>query len=441
LYNRVDAEFRPDGDKGSVKRLAILPVLILLLPASVQHSRTAAYLVADPAAYSDEQRPLESVAGYKESLTSRGHSLDDQGLLIESLKGPAILAEHNPDVTFNPASVMKLATSLVALVRLGPDHRYRTNFLADGPMDSSTRRLEGDLVVEGDSDPMFSMHDAQEVASGLSKLGVSRVMGALRISGGFYYFATGYTSNLSRETSAAKLRGVLEGAGIRIEGETVFGEKSGTLLVSHYSDQLSRILLYQNAHSSNAVAEVVGESVGGPPVIQTFLTRTLGLRDAEIYVGRASGLEFNRITPRASLRVLRGLLAMLGRYGLRLEDIMPVAGIDSGTLRGRLDGEQVRGAVIAKTGTLVSLEKGVSTLVGIAYTRDRGPLLFAIFNSAGDVNGYRRLQDDFIERLIEEEGGALPVSRTEDALGETGRSSIVQVFRDGESTVRRDSAD
>jgi D-alanyl-D-alanine carboxypeptidase/D-alanyl-D-alanine-endopeptidase (penicillin-binding protein 4) len=288
---------------------------------------------------------------------------------------------------------------------------------------------------------MFSMHDAQEVAAGLSKLGVSRVSGALRISGSFYYFATGYSSNLSRETSAAKLRGVLEQAGLRIEGGTEFGEKSGALLVSHYSDQLSRILLYQNAHSSNAVAEVVGESLGGPPAVQSFLTRSLGLRDADIYVGRASGLEFNRITPRASLKVLRGLLAMLGSYSLKLEDIMPVAGIDSGTLRDRLHGEQVRGAVIAKTGTLVSLEKGVSTLVGLVYTRKRGPLLFAIFNSSGDVYGYRRLQDGFLERLIEEEGGPLPVSRTEDALGEARRDSIVQVFQDGQQAPSRGSAD
>jgi D-alanyl-D-alanine carboxypeptidase/D-alanyl-D-alanine-endopeptidase (penicillin-binding protein 4) len=323
---------------------------------------------------------------------------------------------------------MKLATSFAALARFGPDHRYRTNFLADGRIDPSARKLEGDLVVEGASDPMFSLQDAQEVASALGGLGISRVSGALRIAGDFYYFATGYSSNLSRETSAAKLRGVLTQAGIRIDGETVFGEKSGTLLVSHYSDQLSRIILYQNAMSSNAVAEVVGESVGGPPAIRKFLKSSLELRDSELYVGRASGLEFNRITPRAALRVLRGLLAVLRRYSLKPEEVMPVAGIDSGTLSDRFNGEAVRGSVVAKTGTLVSMDNGVSTLVGIAYTKERGPLLFAIFNSAGNVNDYRRLQDEFLNHLIEEEGGGVPVSRNGDALGEAGRGSIVQVF-------------
>lgn len=323
---------------------------------------------------------------------------------------------------------MKLATSLVALARLGPDYRYRTNLLADGVIDPATRTLEGDLVVEGGADPMFSLYDAQEVALQISRLGVSRVRGALRIAGQFYYFANGYRSNLSLETSAAKLRAALQRAGIRIEGETISGEKSGTLLLSHYSDPLVSILLYQNAHSSNAVAEVVGASLGGPRAIQGYLVRQLGLSESEIFVGRASGLDFNRITPRATLKVLRALIKVLADHSLKPEDVMAVAGIDSGTLRTRLGREDVRGAVVAKTGTLVSIDNGVSTLVGIAYTRARGPLLFAVFNSGGSVHAYRRLQDQFIARMIADEGGALSARRNEDALAGDTRHSIVQVF-------------
>ena len=136
----------------------------------------------------------------------------------------------------------------------------------------------------------------------MSRLGVSR--GRSAAVAGAFTFRHRYRSNLSREASASKLRAALSRAGIKIDAPTVFGEKTGTLLLSHYSDQMTRILLFQNAHSSNAVAEVVGESVGGPQEIQTFLTRKLALTENELYVGRASGLEFNRITPRASLRLL-----------------------------------------------------------------------------------------------------------------------------------------
>jgi len=384
---------------------------------------------------------LPALADYVNTIRARGQSLDHQGVLIESLETGQLFAQHNADVTFNPASVMKLATSLVALAAHGPDYRYRTNILADGPIDPATRALEGDLVVEGSADPMFSLADAQAVATEISRLGVSRVRGALRIAGPFYYFANGYRSNLSLETSANKLRAALQRAGISIEGDTISGEKSGTLLLSHYSEPLVSLLLYQNAHSSNAVAEVVGASLGGPQAIHDYLVKELGLSESEIFVGRASGLDFNRITPRATMKVLRALFKILGEHALKPEDVMAVAGVDSGTLRGRLGREDVRGTVIAKTGTLVTIDNGVSTLVGVAYTRARGPLLFAVFNSGGNVYAYRRLQDQFIEQLIAQEGGGSSARRSEDALARDTRNTILQVFAGAEMRSVEETAE
>jgi serine-type D-Ala-D-Ala carboxypeptidase/endopeptidase (penicillin-binding protein 4) len=411
-----------------LKRTVFLPFLILLLPSHVGNPApvTGFHVEAPPKAI--DRTELQALAVYKEALRSRGQRLTDQGVIVETLDGRQSFGEFNADMTFNPASVMKLATSLVALSKFSPDHRYRTNFLADGLVDQAARKLEGDLVVEGGADPMFSSTDAEEVARELSRIGISRVTGSLRMSGPFYYYARGYTSNLSRETSASKLRAVFERAGIKIDGGTVFGQKSGEILVSHYSEQLLRILLYQNAHSSNAVAEVIGESAGGPRAVQDYLLRELGLRDGEVHVGSTSGLYFNRITPRASLKVLRALLQTLDKYSLKPEDIMPVAGVDSGTMRARLAREDVRGAVVAKTGTLVSMDKGVSTLVGIAYAKAHGPVVFAIFNSDGSVNLYRRLQDQFLEQVIAEEGGPAPVTRLVDALSEAADSSINQIL-------------
>jgi len=180
---------------------------------------------------------------------------------------------------------------------------------------------------------------------------------------------------------------------------------------------------------------VVGTSLGGPKAIQDFLVKKCDLSESEIFVGRTSGLEFNRITPRASLKILRALIEVLADYSLQPEAVMAVAGVDSGTLIRRLGSDNVRGAVVAKTGTLVSMDNGVSTLVGIAYTRTHGPVLFALFNSGGNVNAYRRLQDQFIERLIAEEGGALSARRNVDALADTTRQSIVQVlYKEGHGT-------
>jgi len=81
------------------------------------------------------------------------------------------------------------------------------------------------------------------------------------------------------------------------------------------------------------------------------------------------------------------------------------AGVDAGTLARRFVGEEFRGAIIGKTGTLPGTDGGVSTLAGIAYTRNRGPVLFAIFNTKGAVTTYRRLQDAFLKGFILESGG------------------------------------
>jgi serine-type D-Ala-D-Ala carboxypeptidase/endopeptidase (penicillin-binding protein 4) len=373
-----------------------------------------------------EPPTLQALEDYKATLRSRGEILDNQGILIESLDGKQTVAAHNADNAFNPASVMKLATSFVALEKFTPAHRYRTNFLADGTIDAAARKLVGDLVVEGNADPMFSRTDAEEVATTLSRLGISRVTGALRIAGSFTFFAKGYKRNLSPQTSAVKLREALQRAGLRIEGSTVEGEVKGTLLVAHYSDTLTNLLLYQNAHSSNAIAEVIGESLGGAAAIQDFLIQRLELKEGELYVGHPSGLEFNRITPRASLKILRALIATLDKYSLKPEDVMPVAGVDSGTLLGRFTRDEVKGAVIAKTGTLFSTDRGVSTLVGLAFTKAHGALLFAVFNSDGRVRAYRHLQDDFMEQVIHDLGGASRVTRNQDALLDRPSGSIIQ---------------
>ncbi len=409
-----------------MKRIIVLPLLLVLLRICIQEPGRSPG--GEPYRPADEPRALRAVSGYIDIMQAGGKSPDEQGILIETFAAGQTLAALNPNVTFNPASVMKLATSLTALVRFGPDYRFRTNFCADGAVDVRSRTLEGDLVVEGGCDPMFSLYDVEEVAAQLSRTGISRVTGRLRISGQFYYFANGYHSNLSRETSATKLRAALQKAGIKINGDTGFGDKSGSLLLSHYSDPLVSILLFQNAHSSNAIAEVVGASLGGPEAIQNYLVKKLGIAESDVFVGRTSGLDFNRITPRAALKVLRTLIEVLAEHSLKPEDVMAVAGIDSGTLQRRLIRDDVRGSVIAKTGTLVSIDNGVSTLVGIAYTRAHGPVLFAVFNSGGNVKAYRRLQDQFIEQVIAEEGGALPPVRNQDALADTTRHSIIQVL-------------
>jgi D-alanyl-D-alanine carboxypeptidase len=123
------------------------------------------------------------------------------------------------------------------------------------------------------------------------------------------------------------------------------------------------------------------------------------------------------MTPRATVRLLRELTNWLEQHHLQPADILPRAG--EGTLRARFTADGYREGLVGKTGTLPATDGGVSTLAGIAYTRDHGPVLFAIYNTRESVNLSRRLQDHLLEDLIAEAGGVgiASLSETSRKLG------------------------
>ena len=101
-----------------------------------------------------------------------------------------------------------------------------------------------------------------------------------------------------------------------------------------------------------------------------------------VYISHGSGLDFNRLTPQDTVRVLRKLIERLNGYGLPPESAMSIAGIDSGTLMDRFADEEFAGSVIAKTGTLHSTDDGVAALAGIMNTRQCGKMVFTIYDMA-----------------------------------------------------------
>jgi D-alanyl-D-alanine carboxypeptidase len=168
---------------------------------------------------------------------------------------------------------------------------------------------------------------------------------------------------------------------------------------------LRDILFFQNAHSNNPIAERLGESIGGPKAVERFLIEQVGISKSDVQITHTSGLDFNRITPRGTVQIFRELVYWLNLNNMQPQDILPIAGMDVGTLKTRFASLEYRGGIIGKTGTLPGTDGGVSTLAGIVYTRDKGPILFAIFNTKGSVTTYRRLQDDFLKKFITECGG------------------------------------
>ena len=174
---------------------------------------------------------------------------------------------------------------------------------------------------------------------------------------------------------------------------------------------LSDILLYMNAHSSNFVAERLGALVGGPEGVRAFLVGELKLPPEQVTLSTTSGLEVNRLTPRGLLAIIRALDEETRRQGLNLVDIMAVASDDYGTLRRRLVGTPLEGAVVAKTGTLVHDDGGMASLGGIVYTQRYGKVCFVMLNQGSSVAESRAMTDQLLSEIILSQDAPAPIPK------------------------------
>ena len=378
------------------------------------------------------------VAAYTDSLATFGFSAENQGFIVTTLKGE-VLAEHNADRLFNPASVTKIATSLTAISRLGPDFKFRTSLYTDGTLDPATGVLHGSLYVIGSGDPALFPENAMMIADKLNRSGIREVDGNLVVLGQFFFnFSTAreasakafravltpdtwtaqakasYTRFLAirsaedRESGTQKAPPLSGPPSLKINGQTICDPTVNTSKLSplavHTSLPLLRVLKGLNDFSNNWMATVIGNLVGGPDAVERFLKTEVGFKDDEVSFATSSGLGANAISPRGTITMLRKLITYLEGKGLVPAEILPVAGVDAGTLERRFT-DVYRGSVVAKTGTLSS----VSALAGVAYTRQRGPLLFVIYNHGGNAHRFRAAQDETIKKVITLYGGPAPV--------------------------------
>lgn len=90
-----------------------------------------------------------------------------------------ILAQSSADQVFMPASALKLITAIVALDRLGPDHRFETALLTSGRVSEGV--LNGDIVLRGGGDVELDLDDLMGMALALRAKGVREVGGSFVI--------------------------------------------------------------------------------------------------------------------------------------------------------------------------------------------------------------------------------------------------------------------
>jgi serine-type D-Ala-D-Ala carboxypeptidase/endopeptidase (penicillin-binding protein 4) len=335
--------------------------------------------------------------------SDRGDDPARHGVLVEPCAGGAPLAEDNPDVGFNPASLVKLSTSLAALKQLRKDYRFETKVYLDGTVDKAGA-LRGRLVVAG-SDPTFGDFNAALISKKLAERGVKKFDGEVAVTPDFTFNFSG-----KPEESAERLAKVLK---LTPKTYTVGDAPPGEPAFSVQSYPLSDILLYMNAHSSNFVAERLGAMIGGPEGVRGFLINEVKLPPEQVFLSTTSGLEINRLTPRGLLSIVRALDAEAQRQGLQLADIMAVASDDYGTLRKRMVGTPLEGAVVAKTGTLVHDDGGMASLGGVVYTHRLGKVCFVVLNQGSSVAENRQVTDQLLTEIILSQDAPAPIPKPE----------------------------
>jgi len=112
-----------------------------------------------------------------EALMQTGVPSEGVALYVKEIGAARPILEHNADRAMNPASTMKLVTTLAGLELLGPSFVWRTEAWLDGALNGDA--LEGNLVLKGYGDPRLTLEDFWLFLRDLRARGVRDIRGDL----------------------------------------------------------------------------------------------------------------------------------------------------------------------------------------------------------------------------------------------------------------------
>ncbi|MFA6314426.1 MAG: D-alanyl-D-alanine carboxypeptidase/D-alanyl-D-alanine-endopeptidase, partial [Sterolibacterium sp.] len=109
---------------------------------------------------------------------------DALGAIVLRLADGAPLLSHGAERSLQPGSTMKLLTTLVALDKLGPTYRGRTELRTNGAIEGNI--LQGDLVLRGGGDADLTWEALQGMLQTLRHRGVEVIDGDLLLDRGLF---------------------------------------------------------------------------------------------------------------------------------------------------------------------------------------------------------------------------------------------------------------
>lgn len=348
---------------------------------------------------------------YIKKLAAKGVSKEKQGVWIQSKN--TLLANHQGTIPLPAASITKVATTLAALQTFGPDRQFVTVINTTGPIEKGV--LKGDLVIQGDEDPLFIWEEAIALGNTLNQKGIKRVTGNLIIIGKFYMnfeldpqktgtlLKEGLNSQIWSSEAENQYQTLPVGTPkpqIIIDGSVQVLPTTPTNiqpLVRHYSLPLAELVKKMNQYSNNLMADMLADTVGGAKVVAQKAAEIAGVPPAEIQLVNGSGLsEENRISPRAACAIFLALERYLQPYNMTIADVLTVVGKDPGILNER----KIPPLAVVKSGTL----DYVSALGGALPTKKQGTVWFVMMNGGENVDEFRAQQEALLNIFLKEWG-------------------------------------
>jgi len=161
--------------------LRVFAALALLVPSLVQ-AQNGAWPAELHAALAQSGVPREAVALY-----------------VQEVDAQTPLLAWNADQPMNPASTMKLVTTLAALEVLGPTYSWPTEAYAHGTLAGDT--LHGDLVLKGYGDPKLDLERFWNLLSELRSRGLREIRGDLVVDRSYFQLEHTDPSRFDNEPS------------------------------------------------------------------------------------------------------------------------------------------------------------------------------------------------------------------------------------------------
>lgn len=176
---------------------ASLPSALLLVGALA----AAFPLAAQPAAESSANSTGSIPAPVQSVISGHGLPTDSFSFVVQEIGVTQPVLALNADQSLNPASTMKLITTLAALETLGPAYNWRTELYALGPIENGT--LHGDLLLKGSGDPFLVEEQLRSMLKALQRAGVERISGNLILDGSYFDASVVEEENIDNEAGRA----------------------------------------------------------------------------------------------------------------------------------------------------------------------------------------------------------------------------------------------